>query len=120
MVTYTEEIRTLGLLIITLFMNWSVIIIKTCNKLLTLREHLGSLPVSGRVRIAHVFSFLCCVSGRVRIAHVFSFLCCVSGRVRIAHVFSFLCCVSGRVRISHVFSILCCVFVLCVFVLCLV
>ena len=61
MVTYTEEILTLGLLIITLFMNWSVIIIKTYNKLLTLREHLGSLPVSGRVRIAHVFSFLCCI-----------------------------------------------------------
>ena len=35
-----------------------------CNKmqeLLILREHLGSPPDCGGVRVAHRFSFLCCV-----------------------------------------------------------
>ena len=31
--------------------------------LLTLREHLGSHPVSDGNRVAHNFSFLCCVCG---------------------------------------------------------
>jgi hypothetical protein len=63
------------------------------------------------IRVAHLFSFLCCVFGRsvlliflvfcvvflvgVRVAHLFSFLCCVFGGVGVAHRFSFLCCVFG-------------------------
>jgi hypothetical protein len=31
------------------------------QELLTLREHLSSLPVFGGVRVAHLFIFLCCV-----------------------------------------------------------
>ena len=54
---------------------------------------LDSPPVFGGVRVAHLFSFLCCVFGGVRVAHLFSFLCCVFGGVRVAHLFSFLCCV---------------------------
>ena len=47
----------------------------------------------GVVRVANLFSFLCCVFGGVRVAHLFSFLCCVFGGVRVAHLFSFLCCI---------------------------
>ena len=57
------------------------------------KEHLCSPLVFGRVRVAHLISFLCCVFGRVRIAHLISFLCCVFGRVCVAHLISFLCCV---------------------------
>ena len=31
----------------------------------------------GEVRVAHLFSFLCCVFGGIRVAHLFSFLCCL-------------------------------------------
>ena len=61
--------------------------------LITFREHVGSLPVFGGVRVAHLFDFLCCVLGGVRVANFFGFLCCVFGEVRVAHLFSFLCCV---------------------------
>ena len=32
--------------------------------------------VVGRVCVAHLFSFLCCVVGRVCVAHLFTFICC--------------------------------------------
>ena len=35
------------------------------------------------VRVAHLFSFLCCVFGGVCVTHLFSFLCCVFGGVRV-------------------------------------
>ena len=54
------------------------------------KEHLCSPLVFGRVRVAHLISFLCCVFGRVCVAHLISFLCCVFGRVRVAHLISFL------------------------------
>ena len=31
------------------------------QELLTLREHMDSLPVFDGIRVAHLFSFLCCV-----------------------------------------------------------
>ena len=40
-------------------------------------RRLGSPLVFGEVRVAHLFSFLCCVFGGVSVAHLFSFLCCV-------------------------------------------
>ena len=83
-------------------------------------------PVYGGVRVAHLFSFLCCVFGEVRVAHLLSFLCCVFGEVRVAPLFSFLFCFLvgpvlliflvfcvvffGGVRVAHLFSFLCCVF----------
>jgi len=45
--------------------------------LITFREHVGSLPVFGGVRVAHLFGFLCCVFGGIRVAHLFGFLCYV-------------------------------------------
>jgi hypothetical protein len=32
--------------------------------------------VFDRIRVAHLFSFLCCVFCGVHVAHLFSFLCC--------------------------------------------
>jgi hypothetical protein len=57
------------------------------------------------VRVAHLFSFLCCVFGGVRVAHLFSFLC---------RVFCFVClrpvsCVPNVANMSG-FSILDCSF----------
>jgi hypothetical protein len=59
---------------------------------LPISGRLWSPPVFGGVRVAHLFSFLCCVFGGVRVAHLFSFLCCVFGGVRVARLFGFLCC----------------------------
>ena len=41
------------------------------------KEHLGSPLAVGRVRVAYLISFLCCVFGRVCVAHLISFLGCV-------------------------------------------
>ena len=73
------------------------------------KEHLCSPLVFGRVRVAYLISFLCCVFGRVRVAYLISFLCCVFGRVCVAYLISFLCCVFGRVCVAHLISFLCCV-----------
>ena len=52
----------------------------------------------------------------VRVAHHFSFLCCVVLWARVAHHFSFLCCVLGPVLL--IFLVFCVVFsILFVFVL---
>ena len=97
------------------------------QELFLLRDDLGSLPDFDGVRVAHLFSFLCCVFDGVRVAHLFSFLCCVFGGSvlliflvfcvvflvgRVAHLFSFLCCVFWWVRVAHLFSFLCCVFLM--------
>ena len=75
----------------------------------------------GGVRVAHLFSFLCCVVlCSPQILLVVSVLCCVHlrlfGGVRVVHLCSFLCCVHlrfvGGVRVVHLFCFLCCV-VLC-------
>ena len=62
------------------------------------------------VRVANLFSFLCCGFWWVRVAHLFSFLCCGFWWVRVAHLFSFLCCGFWWVRVAHLFSFLCCGF----------
>jgi hypothetical protein len=57
-----------------------------------------------------IFLVFCVVFyGEVRVAHLFSFLCCVFGEVRVAHLFSFLCCVFwwGSCSSSFKFSVLC-------------
>ena len=99
-----------------------------------------SLPVFGGVRVAHLFSFLCCVFGGVRVAHLFSICCCCpimciyalsSGLwcpLQFPHksIFdsSFPPVVCGRAHYLCLFSyngvhhILCCVFVLFVFAFC--
>ena len=60
------------------------------QELLTLREHMGFLVRS----VFLIFLVFCVVFfGEVRVAHLFSFLCCVFGGVRVAHLLSFLCCV---------------------------
>ena len=48
----------------------------------------------GGVRVAHLFSFLCCVLFVSLIFLVFCVVFC--GGVRVAHLFSFLCCVLWR------------------------
>jgi hypothetical protein len=78
------------------------------------REH-GFTPVFSGVRVAHLYSFLCCVFSRVRVAYIYSFLCCVFSEVRVAHFYSFLCCVFSGVRVAHLYSFLCCFCFVCLF-----
>jgi len=57
----------------------------------------------------------------VRVAHLFSFLCCVLFCFVCLHPVSCVHLVYGGVRVSHLFSFLCCVvlcFILFVFILC--
>jgi hypothetical protein len=95
--------------VLTIWIAWRMSYKK--QELLTLREHMGFLVRS----VLLLFLVFCVVFfGEVRVAHLFSFLCCVFGGVRIAPLFSFLCCVFGEVRVALLFSFLCCVF--CLFV----
>ena len=62
----------------------------------------------GGVRVAHPFSFLCCVLWRRRSSFKFSVLCFVVGFVSL--IFLVFCVVfCGGVRVAHLFSFLCCV-----------
>jgi hypothetical protein len=95
--------------VLTIWIAWRMSYKK--QELLTLREHMGFLVRS----VLLLFLVFCVVFfGGVRVAHLFSFLCCVFGVVRVAPLFSFLCCVFGEVRVVPLFSFLCCVF--CLFV----
>ena len=95
--------------VLTIWIAWRMSYKK--QELLTLREHMGFLVRS----VLLLFLVFCVVFfGEVRVAHLFSFLCCVFGEVRVVHLFSFLCWVFGEVRVAHLFSFLCCVF--CLFV----
>ena len=71
----------------------------TKQELLTLRTY-PSLPVCffiGGIRVAHLFSFLCCVFGGIRVAHLFSFLCCVLCFVCPCSLYCAKCCLCLRI-----------------------
>ena len=80
----------------------------------------------GGVRVAHLFSFLCCVFWRCHVLLIFLVFCVVFfGGVTCCSSFQFsVLCFLVVSRVAHLFSFLCCVVlsfcVLFVFVLCLV
>jgi hypothetical protein len=92
--------------------NWFRMIIVRNRNCLSLASTLVHHRCFG-VRVAHLFSFLCCVLGSVLLIFLV-FRVVFWGRV--AHPFSFLCCVLGPVLL--IFLVLCVVFsILFVFVL---
>jgi hypothetical protein len=70
----------------------------------------------GEVRVADLFSFLCCVLLVWSVQLIFLVFCvvCFIVGVRVAHLFSFRCCVLLVLSVLFIFLVFCVVCFICV------